>query len=59
MSVTLATMSAFRFEAVDGQGRLTQGVLEAATPRAARDKLRADGLTPTAIAAASSSVSRR
>ncbi|MFO1323182.1 MAG: type II secretion system inner membrane protein GspF [Burkholderiales bacterium] len=51
--------SAFRFEAVDGQGRLQQGVLEAATPRAARDVLRAKGLTPTAIAAASSSTVER
>ena len=45
-------MSAFRWEAVDGQGRMKQGVLEADTPRAARDQLRSGGLTPTAIAAA-------
>jgi general secretion pathway protein F len=45
-------MSAFRWEAVDAQGRMTQGVLEAASARAARDQLRAEGLTPTAVAAA-------
>ncbi len=45
-------MTAFRWEAVDAQGRMTQGVLEAASARAARDQLRADGLTPTAVAAA-------
>jgi len=31
---------------------MTQGVLEAASARAARDQLRAEGLTPTAVAAA-------
>ena len=46
-------MPAFRWEAVDGQGRLKQGVTEADTARAVRDRLRAEGLTPTAIAAAS------
>ena len=45
-------MSAFRWEAVDAQGRVKQGVLEADTPRAARDQLRAEGLTPTAVGAA-------
>jgi general secretion pathway protein F len=45
-------MSAFRFEAVDAQGRLQQGLLDADSARAARDRLRADGLTPTAIDAA-------
>ncbi len=45
-------MPAFRWEAVDAQGRLQQGVREAATPRTVRDQLRADGLTPTAVAAA-------
>ena len=43
---------AFRWEAVDGQGRLRQGVSEAATARAVRDQLRAQGLTPTAVDAA-------
>ena len=42
-------MSAFRWEAVDAQGRLRHGLLDADTPRAARDRLRADGLTPTAV----------
>ena len=43
-------MPAFRWEAVDAQGRMREGVLEAVTTRAVRDLLRADGLTPTAIA---------
>ena len=42
-------MPAFRYEAVDTRGRSRQGKLEAATARQARDRLRADGLTPTAI----------
>jgi general secretion pathway protein F len=42
-------MSAFRWEAVDDKGRVRQGVLEAETARAARDQLRAEGLTPTAV----------
>jgi general secretion pathway protein F len=42
-------MSAFRWEAVDGQGRLKQGTLEADSARAVRDRLRAGGLTPTAV----------
>ena len=42
-------MSAFRFEAVDAQGRLRHGLLDADSARAARDRLRADGLTPTAL----------
>jgi general secretion pathway protein F len=45
-------MSAFRWEAVDAQGRMRHGLLDAETPRAARDRLRADGLTPTAVDAA-------
>ena len=45
-------MSAFRFEAVDAQGRLRQGTVDAADARAVRDRLRADGLTPTAVDAA-------
>ena len=49
VSAASATMSAFRWEAVDGQGRMKQGVLEADTPRAVRDQLRAGGLTPTAV----------
>ncbi|MGE5171357.1 MAG: type II secretion system inner membrane protein GspF [Rudaea sp.] len=42
-------MSAYRFEAVDAQGRLRQGLLDAESARAARDRLRADGLVPTAV----------
>jgi general secretion pathway protein F len=42
-------MTAFRWEAVDVQGRLKQGVLEADNARAVRDQLRAGGLTPTAV----------
>jgi general secretion pathway protein F len=42
-------MPAFRFEAVDAQGRLRQGLLDAENPRIARDRLRADGLIPTAV----------
>jgi general secretion pathway protein F len=42
-------VSAFRFEAVDAQGRLRQGLVDAADARAVRDRLRADGLTPTAV----------
>jgi len=45
-------LSAFRWEAVDAQGRLRHGLLDADTPRAARDRLRADGLTPTAVESA-------
>jgi len=45
-------VTAFRFEAVDAQGRLRQGLLDAADARAVRDRLRADGLTPTAVDAA-------
>jgi len=44
--------AAYRWEAVDDQGRMRQGVVEADTPRAARDQLRAQGLTPTAVTAA-------
>jgi general secretion pathway protein F len=49
-------MSAFRWEAVDARGRISQGVLEAANSRAARDQLRAGGLTPTAVAEAAARV---
>jgi general secretion pathway protein F len=42
-------MPAFRYEAVDAEGRLARGRLEAETPRGARDRLRAQGLTPTDI----------
>jgi general secretion pathway protein F len=42
-------LTAYRFEAVDVQGRLRQGLLDAESARAVRDRLRADGLVPTAI----------
>ena len=42
-------MAAFRWEAVDARGAVRHGLLEADTSRAARDRLRADGLTPTAV----------
>jgi len=45
-------MPAFRWEAVDAAGRMQRGIREADTPRAVRDQLRADGLTPTAVDAA-------
>jgi general secretion pathway protein F len=41
--------ASFRWEAVDPQGRVRQGLLEADNPRAARDHLRSEGLTPTAV----------
>jgi general secretion pathway protein F len=48
-------MSAFRFEAVDAAGRLARGVIDADSARAARDAVRARGLTPTALDAAPAS----
>lgn len=45
-------MPSFRYEAVDAQGRVTRGSLEADSPRGARDRLRSQGLTPTDVAEA-------
>jgi general secretion pathway protein F len=45
-------MTAFRYEAVDASGRLARGVVDADSARAARDVVRAKGLTPTAVNAA-------
>jgi len=45
-------MPAFRWEAVDEQGRVRQGVVDAENARAVRDQLRVGGLTPTAVEAA-------
>jgi general secretion pathway protein F len=45
-------LSAFRYEAVDAAGHLARGVVEADSARAARDAVRARGLTPTAVNAA-------
>ena len=42
-------MSAFRYEAVDAQGRLCHGLLDADSVRNVLDRLRADGLTPTSV----------
>ncbi|MEO5701885.1 MAG: type II secretion system inner membrane protein GspF [Casimicrobiaceae bacterium] len=42
-------MPAFHYEAVDAQGKSRRGVLEADTARAVRDRLRGEGLFPTAI----------
>jgi len=45
-------MSAFRYEAVDTTGRPAHGIVDADSARAARDAVRAQGLTPTALALA-------
>src|SRR5512140_2077082 len=42
-------MPAFHYEAVDPDGKVRRGSLEAETARAARDHLRAEGLVPTVI----------
>lgn len=42
-------MPAFRYEAVDARGKPRRGVVDAATARLVRDRLRGDGLFPTAI----------
>jgi len=40
---------AFRYEAVDAQGKLKRGLADAESARQVRDRLRAEGLFPTAI----------
>jgi len=45
-------MTAYRYEAVDARGKPRRGHIDAETPRQVRDQLRAEGLFPTAIAAA-------
>jgi len=45
----VATLPSFRWEAVDAQGRTRRGVEEADSARGLRDRLRAEGLTPTAV----------
>jgi len=52
MDRTELSVTAYRWEAVDAQGRVRRGHLDAASARAARDRLRADGLTPTAVESA-------
>src|SRR4051812_25240628 len=44
-------MASYRYEALDGDGRSRYGSIEALTPRAARDALRAQGLAPVDIEA--------
>jgi general secretion pathway protein F len=48
-SAGVSAMTGYRWEAVDAQGRIRRGHLDAASARAARDRLRADGLTPTMV----------
>src|SRR5512141_1546095 len=45
-------MPAFRYEALDAEGRSRYGSIDALTPRAARDALRASGLAPVDVAEA-------
>jgi len=42
-------LPSFRWEAVDPEGRTRRGVQEADSARGLRDRLRAEGLTPTAV----------
>ena len=42
-------MPAFRFEALDAQGKSTNGLLEAESPKAARSQLRSKSLVPLAV----------
>jgi general secretion pathway protein F len=42
-------VQAFRYEAVDAQGKLKRGLADAESARQVRDRLRAEGLFPTAI----------
>ena len=46
-------MPAFRYEAVDARGKPRRGLIDAESARQVRDQLRAEGLYPTAIDAAS------
>ena len=46
-------MPAFRYEAVDARGKPRRGLIDAESARQVRDQLRAEGLFPTAIDAAS------
>jgi general secretion pathway protein F len=48
-------MPAFRYEAVDARGKPRRGQVEGETARHARDRLRGDGLFPTAIEPVASS----
>ena len=42
-------MEAFQYQALDATGRMVSGVLQADTPRQARNQLRAQGLLPSAV----------
>src|SRR4051812_44045265 len=44
-------MPGFHYEAVDPEGKVRRGQVEADSPRAARERLRTDGLFPTAVLA--------
>jgi general secretion pathway protein F len=50
-------MPAYRYEALDGDGRSRYGSIEALSPRAARDALRSQGLAPVEVEAARESAS--
>jgi general secretion pathway protein F len=52
-------MPAFRYEALDGAGRVRRGFMDAASARAARDALRGQGLFPTAVDTMSAGASAR
>ena len=49
-------MPAFRYEAVDDDGKTKKGVLNADSARAARADLRSQGLTPITVGAIASQV---
>ena len=46
---TSTAMPAFRYEAVDARGKPRRGQVDAETARQVRDRLRGDGLFPTAV----------
>jgi len=52
-------MAAFRYQALDADGRTVSGVMQADTPRQARTQLRAQGLLPSTIEQVSSKSGER
>lgn len=52
-------MTAFRYEAVDAVGKTDRGVIEADSPKQARNQLRTRGLTPLTVAAIGSAEAAR
>jgi general secretion pathway protein F len=54
----MSVMGAYRYEAVDGEGRPRRGLIDADSPRQVRDQLRGEGLFPTAIDAAGGEAGR-